>query len=381
MRGSCIKSEDICVFLCEGCEGLQGYIAHLERRGRKALTLDCAERGARRCCEILNGVYPGIRMDEVGEDEIAALQGALLDRYRTRTAMTYLQSFSGFQRWLTGRDAASEAGLLWNREGTERLWIDAEDYRRLYSAAAPRERVMLALGATMGLRREEVMTLTVGQIRDGGIEIHGKGHGPKGKVEWRPMSEGVRKALAEWMPVRDGILRRSGSQCDFLIVSPKGKGMRAEAMNRALDRVGRKTGVKATPHSLRRLFATTMDDAGTDLETIARMMRHNSPTTTMQCYLKADPRRMRQASDAVDRLLLARGQHIYTTMPIQYQARCAHCPYNVDGLEVKEICLRKSPRETYVVRLSNAVRTRSKGSGSSGRPRCATPSRASPRIC
>ena len=57
---------------------------------------------------------------------------------------------------------------------------------------------------------------------------------------------------------------------------------------------------------MRRLYATTLADAGVPLETIARMMRHESPVTTMRCYLRADPRRMDEAQRRVDEILAFR---------------------------------------------------------------------------
>lgn len=42
------------------------------------------------------------------------------------------------------------------------------------------------------------------------------------------------------------------------------------------------------------------------METIARMMRHENPATTMRCYLRADPRRMADAQKRVDELLAFR---------------------------------------------------------------------------
>ena len=290
-----------------GCaERIPEFIAWMGRRGRKPKTLEGLGRGARRCCETLDALFPGIALEDVGEEEVAMLQADLLSRYRTRSARTYMQALGAYSKWLAGRDVVEEARLMWNSEGVERLWIARDEYRALYREAGPRERVMLALGATMGLRREEIMTLELSQIRDGGIESHGKGHGPNGKVEWRPMSGSVRKALDEWMPVRSEIVAETGTGCCALILSRKGTPVAPNQMNRVLDTVGRRAGIKVTPHSLRRLFAMTMDDAGTDLETMARMMRHNSPETTMQCYLKADPRKMEAASSAVDRLMAAR---------------------------------------------------------------------------
>ena len=43
-----------------------------------------------------------------------------------------------------------------------------------------------------------------------------------------------------------------------------------------------------------------MSDAGLDLDTIRRMMRHSSVETTLKCYLYADPRKMKTAVDSVN---------------------------------------------------------------------------------
>jgi integrase len=43
-----------------------------------------------------------------------------------------------------------------------------------------------------------------------------------------------------------------------------------------------------------------MSDAGLDLDTIRRMMRHSSVETTLRCYFYADPRKMKTAIDSVN---------------------------------------------------------------------------------
>ena len=275
----------------------------MEERGRKPLTLDNFGRACRRCCEALDGAFPGTALEDIGDREVVAVQKALRTRYKESTARAYMTSWGHFIAWATGSDPVRRARLMWNRDEAVRVWIDADDYRRMYAVASPRARVMLALGATMGLRREEIMTLDVGQIMDGGIEIHGKGHGPNGKVEWKPMSEAVKAALAEWMPERERLLRRYGTGCTLLIVSRLGGPLEKGTANWIIRDLGRRAGVKATPHSLRRLYAMTMDEAGVDLETMARMMRHASPTTTMCYYLKADPRKIQAATAKVDEAL------------------------------------------------------------------------------
>lgn len=79
--------------------------------------------------------------------------------------------------------------------------------------------------------------------------------------------------------------------------------MEPEGVRKALERTAGPLGIDMSPHSLRRLYAMTLADAGVPLETIARMMRHENPATTMKCYLRADPRRMADAQAKVDAIL------------------------------------------------------------------------------
>ena len=44
----------------------------------------------------------------------------------------------------------------------------------------------------------------------------------------------------------------------------------------------------------------SLHDIGTELDTIRRMMRHSHIDTTVNHYLKADPRKMKSATTAVD---------------------------------------------------------------------------------
>lgn len=93
----------------------------------------------------------------------------------------------------------------------------------------------------------------------------------------------------------------------MLIQQWKGRGcpLNPWNVNDIMNRLGRRHGVVLTSHSLRRLFATTLYDSGVDQDTLRRMMRHSNIQTTMQCYLEADPRRMKDASDRIDDAFLS----------------------------------------------------------------------------
>lgn len=271
------------------------YIAMLLSRGRKPGTAESVGVALRKCFSWLES--RGI--DSFGEvtPEIAAqMAGGLGVKESTRRV--YTVDFRAYYRWATGRDVVAQACILWNApRDIERIWITAEDYRRMMDAAGPRERLILALGATMGLRRAEMCALTLDDLKSGFIVIHGKGHGEEGKVVEKAMSEPVRRELEAYLQTREGTEDR------HLLLTRYGRGMDPKTLYWNIRKVGREAGVRICPHALRRLYAMTLADAGVPLETIARMMRHETPVTTMQCYLEADPRRMADAQARVDAIL------------------------------------------------------------------------------
>ena len=287
---------------------IEEYCDLLIRRGRKESTARGVRNSVRRCAGWLE-VHGFRTIEEVDAEAVAMMAQSLGGKESSRRQMVC--NFSCYLRWLTGRDVVAQAGILWNsQEAVARTWITVEEYRRLMEASEPRERLMLALGATMGLRRAEMCALTLDDVKGGVVRIKGKGHGPDGKAAEKPMSEAVRKELKGYMEVRPP----SGSGA--LLLSAKGEPMELSSVNWTLARAGERAGVRVTPHSLRRLYAMTLADAGVPLETIARMMRHESPITTMRCYLKADPRRMAEAQSMVDAALAVRRHSLNTKTPI-----------------------------------------------------------------
>ena len=58
-----------------------------------------------------------------------------------------------------------------------------------------------------------------------------------------------------------------------------------------------------TSHVMRRLYCSVLaNECGLrqDLDTLRRMMRHESIDTTLRCYLNADVERMQEASDRLE---------------------------------------------------------------------------------
>lgn len=275
---------------------LPEYLQAMADRGRKPETLRCIRTAVERCSKALEAM--GVRDPaDVTPDDVVVMASLIGGAESSRKQ--WCMCMGGYLLWATGRDPVRRARLLWNpTDGAGKVWISADEYRRMMDASGPRDRLILALGATMGLRRTEMAELRVSDVDGATLTVRGKGHGDGKQVE-KPMSAAVRRALGEWLAVRPP------SRSDALILSSRRNAMTDGGVYDAIKRAGKRAGVVVTPHSLRRLYATTMADAGVDLETMARMMRHESTATTMRCYLKADPRRIAAAQSKVDALLRA----------------------------------------------------------------------------
>ena len=178
------------------------YGETLARRGRREQTALRAAQTVRRCSDVLleMGVDdPG----EVSEEDVAMLADRLLETLKEGTVKQYVTTLGAYLRWVTGRNPVAQADLLWNRvEDIRRTWITADEYRTLMGRAQPRERLVMALAATMGLRRAEIVSLELDDFESGSVRIRGKGHGPQGKVVWKEVTEAVRKEMDAYMKVR-----------------------------------------------------------------------------------------------------------------------------------------------------------------------------------
>lgn len=217
--------------------------------------------------------------------------------------MAYLRSLSCMIEHHTGTDLVKRTNILHNREVRERVFISDADFRIVYEAADPMQRVILCLGAYMGLRRIEMQSIRDGDIDRGILTIHGKGHGQEGLMAYMPIPAPVMAAIDEY---RASPMKAGPRADDYLIQTPGRDGrlhrIIPSRVSDAVTRLGRETGVRITTHSLRRYFATTLYySAGTDIQTVRRLLRHADVSTTLKCYVEAYDEKANRASEKLTR--------------------------------------------------------------------------------
>ncbi len=227
-----------------------------------------------------------------------------MTEYAESSLRLMLYGFGLFLEYFTGKNPCIQARLRWNGIETDKVWITGDEWSRLFDAADPMMRLVLALGGSMGLRRTEILTIKMSDISGNLLRVVGKGTG-NGKIVTMEMSYPVTECLKPYLEWRNGIVTKYGDRSggNLLICPVKtnlGKPLSPTMLNQMLCDLSDRTGIKWTLHSLRRLFCMTQIDNGVDLETTSKMMRHSSKETTVNSYIKADPRKLHLALAAVN---------------------------------------------------------------------------------
>lgn len=224
--------------------------------------------------------------------------------YCESTVRGYIQMFGQFLKFAIGRNLKNEAHLWYNGQTPHRNFVSMDEFEQLWRTGGPTEHMILALGGAMGIRRGEMVEMKLSDFDGSVVTVRGKGAGSEGKVVTMKIPELVCVALAEYLPYRAGLLVAGDRSDGNLLVNPHvrnlGRPMSTRCHQTILNNLSEETGIYFTSHGLRRMYAMNLSDAGVELDTIRRMMRHASLDTTLRCYLQADPRKMQGAVDSVN---------------------------------------------------------------------------------
>lgn len=166
------------------------------------------------------------------------------------------------------------------------------------SPAGARDAAMIAVALSVGFRRDDITTLDLDAIQNETEEgcdliIHGKGD----RVDTLFLYDGGYRLLRAWLEVRGmdpGPVFCQVRKNDKVNTT---EDLSGEALRKILDE--RQVGLSfehITWHDLRKTFACTLLDAGVDLATVQKLMRHADPSTTSNIY---DIRRERAQREAV----------------------------------------------------------------------------------
>jgi integrase/recombinase XerC len=162
------------------------------------------------------------------------------------------------------------------------------------SVEARRDRAILELLYSSGLRRAELLHLSCDDFIADGHEVRVTGKGNKQRVV--PVGGPARDAIAEWVRVRANLARPGESA---LFVGKNGTRLSSSTLAHRLHEWARRSGLETRlhPHRLRHSFATHLLEESSDLRAVQELLGHARLTTT-QIYTHVDFQRLARVYDA-----------------------------------------------------------------------------------
>lgn len=159
------------------------------------------------------------------------------------------------------------------------------------SAMAVRDRAILELFYSSGLRVSELSALTIPQVdlESGFLRVFGKG----AKERVVPVGGKAREALRVYLDAARASFVRTGKTGAEVFLSERGAAISRKTLWVMVKKYAKRSGVekKVKPHLLRHSFATHLLGGGADLRAIQEMLGHANLATT-QIYTAVEPRRL-----------------------------------------------------------------------------------------
>ena len=147
---------------------------------------------------------------------------------------------------------------------------------------AIRNRALVELVYSAGLRSQEAVDLDLADLDFEQEHVHVRGKGGKERVV--PLGEEASHRLSTYLREARPQLARGAENALFLSV--RGRRLDTSTLRRLLPH----------PHRLRHAFATHLLEGGADLRTIQELLGHSSLSTT-QMYSHVDAKRLRRVYD------------------------------------------------------------------------------------
>jgi site-specific recombinase XerD len=136
-----------------------------------------------------------------------------------------------------------------------------------------RDKAVLELLYSSGLRVSEVVNLTLGDIKPGSVQIN-QGKGSKTRT--------IPLTTTAWLWVGEYLEYWRSKLCDrdWLFLTNENKQMNRETITRMITRYGKQLGLDISAHTLRHACATHLLEAGVDIRYLQTLLGHSNIAVT-----------------------------------------------------------------------------------------------------
>lgn len=198
-------------------------------------------------------------------------------KYAPKTARELLRCASQFFRWaadtyeIEGFAPLAKVARPKLVKRQKEFWTPEEVDAILDAAPAPRFRLFWAFMAFAGLRYHEACSIGPGSVKDGEIEVVGKGN----KQAFLPVNDRLRREIERYGGMENGIFRGTAFT--------NGASANRTLKKAAAAALGERGG-NASNHRFRHSFASNLIRAGVNVKAVQQLMRHEDVQITLDTY-------------------------------------------------------------------------------------------------
>ena len=160
----------------------------------------------------------------------------------------------------------------------------------LHNNLTPLEHVIMELLYSCGLRVSELVNLKTNDIDLSSKYVRCFGKGSKERII--PIGEIAKKAVTEYMPERDFLVKKYNLNTKLLLIQNSGRFITRQDVYTFIHAQGKLIHKNISPHTLRHSFATHLLENGADLRVVQDLLGHSDVSTT-QLYTHISKKRLK----------------------------------------------------------------------------------------
>lgn len=267
------------------------YLEYLELE--KGLSQNTLEAYRRDLSEFSQGVEDIKKVDRMSINMF--IQKLRENKLAPSSIIRKIASLRGFFKW------ASSAGIIDKNPASTleqpkvpqhlpKVVSIKEIEEMLHNNLTPLEHVIMELLYSCGLRVSELVNLKTNDIDLSSKYVRCFGKGSKERII--PIGEIAKKAVTEYMPERDFLVKKYNLNTKLLLIQNSGRLITRQDVYTFIHAQGKLIHKNISPHTLRHSFATHLLENGADLRVVQELLGHSDVSTT-QLYTHISKKRLK----------------------------------------------------------------------------------------
>ena len=225
------------------------------------------------------------------------------ENYSPTSVIRKIASIRGFFKWLCANEMCKfDPTLTIERpkipQRLPKVMTISEIEEILRENLSKTEKVIVELLYGCGLRVSELTNLKINNFDLSAKYLTAFGKGSKERII--PIGKMAIKAIKEYLPFRDFLLKKFRLDTKILLINENGKNMTRQEVYIFIHELGKKIHKNISPHTLRHSYATHLLENGADLRVVQELLGHSDVATT-QLYTHISKKRLKDVYFAINR--------------------------------------------------------------------------------